>query len=161
LLGCALALTVGFRRFLKRGFVPVLLIITLGGLFLASGLLDQFISNYEERGTEETGRLLMWPLIIKRFSESPIFGVGMSGIMTYVPEANKAMPPHNSFLFFALSSGIIPFAVYVAFWIRAARKSFSDVGESEYSPFRTPLLLYALVAFILADVSVEPWALLA
>jgi O-antigen ligase len=161
LLGCALALTVGFRRFLKRGFVPVLVIITLGGLFLASGLLDQFISNYEERATEETGRLLMWPLIIKRFSESPIFGVGMSGVMTWVPEANKAMPPHNSFLFFALSSGIVPAAVYVAFWIRAARKSFSDVGESEYSPFRTPLLLYALVAFILADVSVEPWALLA
>src|SRR5262249_39849781 len=66
LLGCALALTVGFRRFLKRGFLPVLLLIILGGVALASGLFDQMISNYEQRGTEETGRFLLWPLIIGR-----------------------------------------------------------------------------------------------
>jgi O-antigen ligase len=161
LIGCALALTVGFRRYLKRAFLPALLLIILGGLFLESGLFDQIISNYEARGGEETGRLLMWPLITERFLESPIAGVGMSGIMTWVPEANKSIPPHNSFLFFALSSGIVPTAVYVAFWIRAAWRSFYDVGGSEYSPFRAPLLVYALVAFILADVSMEPWALLA
>jgi O-antigen ligase len=103
----------------------------------------------------------MWPLIVERFLESPIFGVGMSRIMTFIPDEKDPVPPHNSFLFFALSSGIVPAAFYVAFWIRAVRRSFSDVGGSEYSPFRTPLLLYALVAFILADVSTQPWALLA
>ena len=163
LLGCAMALTVGFRRFLKRGFVPVLLLIIFAGVLLASGLVDQIISGYEERATEETGsgRFLVWPLVIERFLASPIVGVGWSAVGTWVPEADTSIVPHNSFLYFPLSSGIVPFALYVAFWTRAARRSFSDVGGSEYSPFRTPLLLYALVAFILADISTEPWALLA
>jgi O-antigen ligase len=160
LFGCAIALTVGFRRFLKRAFVPLLVFIILGGVLFASGLFDQILANYEERGMEETGRLLMWPLIIQRFLESPIFGVGMSRIMTWVPEADKAMPPHNSFLFFALSSGIVPAALYVAFWIRAGWRSFVDVGQQEYSPFRLPFLLYAFVAYITGDITTTPWALL-
>jgi O-antigen ligase len=121
-------------------------------------LLDQIISNYEQRGTEETGRALVWPLATKRFLESPIFGVGVSKIATWIPEATISIPPHNSFLFFPLSSGIVPAALYIAFWIRAVRRSFSDVGASEYSPFRTPLLLFVLVAFIFGDINVAPWA---
>ena len=161
LIGCTLALTVAFRRFLKRAFLPALLLIILGGVLVMSGLFDSSISNYEERGMEETGRLLVWPLVIERFLESPIFGVGMSGIMTWIPDSSHPIPPHNSFLYFALSSGIVPAALYVAFWIRAAWRSFSDVRGSEYSPFRTPLLLYALGTFILGDINVAPWAVLA
>jgi O-antigen ligase len=160
LLGCALALTVGFRRFLKRAFVPTLLLIILGGVLLASGLFDQIMSNYEERGTEETGRLLVWPLIIERFLDSPIFGVGMSRIGTWVPESSHPIPPHNSFLFFALSSGVVPFALYVAFWIRAGWRSFVDVGQSEYGPFRIPLLLYVFQVFLFGDINIAPWVLL-
>jgi O-antigen ligase len=160
LIGCALALTVGFRRFLKRGFLPVLLLITLGGVALISGLFDQIISNYEQRGAEETGRFLLWPLAIEQFLESPIFGVGLSKVYIWVPEAGMLIPPHNSFLFFPLSSGIVPAVLYVAFWIRAAWRSFFDVGGSEYSPFRAPLLLYVLVAFIVGDVNVAPWAVI-
>ena len=161
LLGCAIALTVGFRRFLKRAFVPALLLIIFAGFVLVSGLVDQFISGYEERATEETGRFLVWPVVIKRFLASPIVGVGAVNIATSIPETGQVFMPHNSFLFFALSSGIVPLALYVAFWTGAARRSFSDVEGSEYSPFRTPLLLYTLTAFLLSSISTEPWALLA
>ena len=161
LLGCAIALTVGFRRFLKRAFLPALLLIIFAGVFLASGLFDQIIFNYEERGAEDTGRIVVWPLTIERILESPIVGVGISKSSIWIPEANMSIPPHNSFLFFALSSGIVPFALFVAFWTRAARRSFSDVGGSEYSPFRIPLLLYALVAFMLGEISVDHWAVFA
>jgi O-antigen ligase len=124
-------------------------------------LFDKIVSNYEARGNEETGRGIMWPIIVGRILESPIVGVGGYRIMTFIPDQKDPIPPHNSFLFFALSDGIVPAALYVAFWIGAARRSFSDIGRSEYTPFRLPLLLYVLVAFILADVSVEAWALLA
>jgi O-antigen ligase len=160
LLGCALALTVAFRRFLKRAFLPALLFTLLGAAVLASGLFDYIIANYEERGMEETGRLLVWPVIIQRFLESPIVGVGMSRIMTWVPEGSQSMPPHNSFLFFALSSGVVPFALYIAFWLRAAWRSVSDVGQSEYRPFRLPFLLFAFMACVTGDPTTAPWALL-
>src|SRR5262249_30339430 len=60
LLGCALALAVAFRRLLKRAFVPTVLLIIFAGVFFASGLADQIqiISNYEQRGTEDTGRMM-------------------------------------------------------------------------------------------------------
>ena len=160
-LGCALALCVGFRSVLKRSFVPVLALIILIGVGLESGLVGQILSNYAERATEETGRILVWPLIFDRIFASPILGVGYAANDTYVPEAGVSIVPHNSFLFFALSSGIVPFAFYTAFWIRAVRNRLSNGGGSEYSAFRGPLLVYALVAFMLADISVEPWALLA
>jgi O-antigen ligase len=162
LLGCAIALAVGCRHLLKRGFVPVLLLIVFAGILFMSGWFDQIVSGYEARATEETGRFLLWPYVVERFSTSPFVGVGVSNIDTYIPEVGHSIAtPHNSFLFFALSSGIVPFALYLAFWVRAAWGSFFGMGRSEYSPFRAPLFLYALVSFFLADVSAEPWSVLA
>jgi len=160
LLACAIALAVGFRRLLKRAFAPLLLIILLAGVVFESGLINHVVSNYEQRATEETGRLILWPYVIDRFLESPFFGVGVSNIETEFP-GGSISTPHNSFLFFALSAGILPFVFYLGFWIRAVRGSLFDVTRSEYVPFRVPLLLFALVAFFLADVSAEPWSILA
>src|SRR5207247_1615925 len=61
LFATVLAITLGFRTFLKRGFVPVLAVVILAGVALASGLFDQASSKYKERGTEETGREILWP----------------------------------------------------------------------------------------------------
>jgi O-Antigen ligase len=159
--GAALAITVAFRGLLRRGFVPVLLLIILTGVIYESGLFDQAISRYAERGMEETGRFLLWPYVVERIFNSPIVGVGFSNISTYIPEVTSSIStPHNSFLFFALSSGVLPLAFWVSFWIGAASRSFSDDEQSEYRPFRIPLLLYALVAFMFSDISTELWALL-
>src|SRR5207249_2364017 len=108
----------------------------------------------------ETGRQILWPAAIERIFASPFIGVGASNV-NFEMSPGKIMPSHNSFLFFALSSGLIPFAFYLAFWVRAAWKSFSDLGRSEYAPFRLPLLLYAFVNYILGDITIVPWALLA
>jgi O-antigen ligase len=159
MLGCALALTVAFRRFLKRAFVPALLLIIFAGALVMSGLFDRSISNYEERGMEETGRLIMWPLIIERILESPIVGFG-NNIMTFIPDQRDPIPPHNSFLFFALSTGIVPFAFYVAFWVRAGWRSFSHMDQSKFAPFRLPFLLYLFVGCMLGDISTTLYVLL-
>jgi O-antigen ligase len=162
LLGCAVALTVASRHMLKRAFVPVLLFVLLGGLVFESGLINHITSNYGERATEETGRFLLWPLIVNRISESPLVGVGVTQITTYIPERGGSIStPHNSFLFFALSSGFVPFAFFLGFWIRAVGTSVRDAGRSEYGPFRVPLLLYALISFLVSDVSAETWSVLA
>jgi len=148
LFGAALALTVAFRLVLKRGFLPVLLLVIGTGVFFSTGLFDQVISKYAERGMEDTGREHLWPEAMERISASPMFGVG------------PAVGPHNSFLYFALSSGVLPLALWIAFWITAAWRSFWDARQSEYSPFRIPFLLYGLVTFMVSDVSTEVWALL-
>jgi O-antigen ligase len=162
LLGSALGLSIGFRRFLQRAFIPMLLLIMLAWLVFESGLINHIVSNYEERATEETGRFLLWPYVFDRIWESPFLGVGVSEIATDTPERGDAIStPHNSFLFFALSSGMVPFLCYLAFWIRVVRGSMFDATRSEYSPFRAALLIYVFVALFLGDVSAEPWTVLA
>src|SRR5262249_13649683 len=160
----ALAITVAFRRLLRRGFVPVLLLIIVIGVVIESGLFDQVISHYTERGMEETGRERLWPEAIERIFASPLttfIGVGMSNVGSDVLHAGWATPPHNTFLFFALSSGIIPLVLLIIFWFRAARKSFFSIDQSDHGPFRIPFLLYVFVIFNISDAPSVPWTLLA
>ena len=74
-----LALTVGFRNLLKRGFIPTLIIMILVGIVYQTGLFEWATTKYEDRITEETGRELLWPAAIERIFSSPatfLFGVG-------------------------------------------------------------------------------------
>jgi len=157
LFGIALALTFAFRRFLRRGFAPLFVLIIFTGMIFASGAFDQVISRYEVRGAEETGRERIWPAALERFFSSPLLGFGVSGESTEIEGSQHA--PHNSLLYFGLTSGIIPLALWAAFWIRAARSS-PHVERSTYSPYRMPFLLYALTVFILGSITTAPWALL-
>jgi O-antigen ligase len=161
ILACALAITVGFRRFLSRGFVPLLLLIILTGVVYESGLFDPIASVYGERGTEDTGREVLWPQVIERILASPFFGVGASNVATFVPERGDSIAsPHNSFLYFALSSGIVPLTFYVVFWLKTAWRNFSNIKRSEDDAFRLPLLIFTFVTVMLGDTGfMSPWAL--
>lgn len=107
LLAIAIALTVALRRLLKHRFLLLLSLLLFIGLILSSGLFESIIDSYTNRATEETGRLLVWPLAIERFLNSPLTGVGVSNSDTYVPGLTS-ITPHNSFLGIGLSSGVIP-----------------------------------------------------
>jgi hypothetical protein len=161
LLATALATSLGFRRILGRGFAPLILLLFLIALAAEAGLFTDIISRYEERGTEETGRLLVWPYVIERFFSSPLLGVGVLDIATFVPEMNRPINPHNTFLFFALSSGVVPLALYLAYWIQAGRRYFARAEPNEYAPYQIPFLLYVLVTFLVGDVNMASWVLLA
>jgi O-antigen ligase len=161
MLGIALALAVSFRVVLRRGFVPVLILILLSGLVYESGLFQESVSKYTERGLEETGRFVLWPPVIHRIIDSPLFGVGYPNLSTDIPGSDGSIStPHNSFLFFGLSSGLLPLALYLIFWIQMARRSFFTVSGFESSALRLPLLVYAFITFFLSDISTEPWAIL-
>jgi hypothetical protein len=165
LFALALAITVAFRRLLRRGFVPVIMIVTLTGIVYASGLFDAAISRYAMRGMEETGRELAWPAAIERIFSSPfvtLFGVGEPDIGMYVTSSPTAITPHNSFLRFWLSSGVVPFAFFLAFWIQAARQSAMNGNRQESDAYRLPFLLFTFVDLMFGDTSfMSLWALLA
>ena len=152
LVATALALTVGLRRLLKRGFAPVLALVILAGIIYASGLFDAAFSNYAERGMEETGREILWAAAIDRIFSSPLvslFGVGEPHILfELVP--GKYSPPHNAFLHFALSSGVLPFAFFLGFWIQAAWRSAHAKGQ-EANPFRIPYLIFFFLHMMAGD----------
>ena len=160
LLATAIAITIAFRRILKRGFLPVLLLIILTGIVLESGLFSDSVAQYQTRGLEETGRLVIWPMIIDRILESPWVGVGATDVGTQVFGDRRFITPHNAFLYFALASGVVPFALFVAFWIRATLASLTHRDGSNSAVFRIPFLAYGLVFFMTGDGSPEPWVLL-
>ena len=146
LLAIAIGITIALRRLLRRGFVPLLVFITLSGIIYTFGVFDQMTSRYTTRGLEETGRFLVWPVVIERFLSSPLVGVGDSNSLTYVPGHSKPIAAHNGFLGLALASGILPFALLAAWWVRAAQNAFSYGEQLADSPFRLPLLAYTFVS---------------
>jgi O-antigen ligase len=161
LVGTALALTVGLRSLLKRGFVPVLALVILAGIIYGSGLFDAAFSNYAERAMEETGREILWPAAIDRIFSSPLvslFGVGEPHIVFQLTP-KKYSPPHNAFLHFALSSGVVPFAFFLGFWIQAAWRC-AHAKAQEADPFRMPYLIFFFLEVMSSDLAfMSPMAL--
>lgn len=161
LVAIAIAIIVAFRRLLKRGFFPVLILAMLSSLLFLSGLFERSVGLYTERGTEETGRLLVWPLVIKRILESPLSGVGAGAIGTHIPGGDRPVTPHNSFLGVGLAAGIIPLAFFIAYWIKAMRGAYrlSRRGLQD-APFQLPLIIYAFtIASLSAGAYMYPWTL--
>jgi len=109
---------------------------------------------------EETGREILWPEAIDRIFTSPLVGVGESHVNLEFT-ANRKVPPHNSFLHFALSSGVVPLFFWLAYWIQAGWKSLEDIDQTEVGPYRIPFLLFTFVQVMLTDLPfMLPWALL-
>jgi O-antigen ligase len=161
LLATAIGITVAFRGLLRRGFVPLLVFITVSGTMYNFGVFDRIISDYSTRGMEDTGRLSVWPLALERFLNSPLLGVGMSNVATYVPFKQKRYIPHNSFLFVALASGVLPLAFFVAWWIRTAHNAFWSGEQSAAGAFRLPFLVYTFVNTWVGDFTfMAPWGIL-
>jgi len=157
----ALAITVAFRRILKRGFLPVLLVMIFAGMILVSGLFGRAAGRYQERGMEETGRFLLWPIVVERILASPLVGIGLADIATELPEGRSISTPHNSYLFFGLTSGVIPLGFYALFWIRAIWVALIHHGRTGYSSFRSPFLLYMFVGSMLGELVISSWSALA
>jgi len=159
LLAVAIATIVALRRLLKRGFLPVLCLAVLSWIIYTLGLFDQVGAFYAARGTEETGRLVIWPLVLDRFLNTPLTGVGIARVMTYLP-SHIGITPHNHFLFIALVSGIIPLAFYMAYWWRAVQGAFRAYTERTVdAPFCIPLVLYAFLVGNTTNMILEPWVI--
>lgn len=158
-MGVALGTVVAGRHLLKKGFLPALLIACIGLGAVALGVFDQSMKSYEARGTEDTGRLTVWPYIIDGFLESPLIGVGHSNVGA--SPKGHLINPHNGFLYLAQSSGIVPLALFVAYWIRSGRAALkADRGKSPDSAFFIPLLIYTFITVNLSGLTfMKEWAI--
>jgi O-antigen ligase len=153
---------VALRRLLRRGFIPILLLMIVASGMLGSGLFDHVISRYSERASEETGRFLIWPIAIEEIFNSPLIGVGISNQAVWVPEKGEFDTVHNGLLYFPLLSGIIPALLYVGVWIRLTRGAVHAISARlSYAQYLIPLVIYLFLVNI-ADVGpiMAPWAIL-
>ena len=142
LMAIAIATLIAGRHLLKNGFLPILLLACVSWIVLELGIFEQTARFYGARGTEDTGRFAVWPLIIDSFLDSPLIGVGHSNVGAS-PEGRHFVTPHNGFLYIAQASGIVPLALFIAYWLRAGRAAFqADVGKSPDAIFYLPLLAY-------------------
>ncbi len=159
LLATILALILGGRNFLKRGFLPLLIFSVLAWVAYGVGLFDQAISYYTTRGTEETGRFLVWPRAFDEFLNAPLTGVGASDVYIFLPEKAKMATPHNGFLFIALASGIIPVILYAAYWFQAIWATvFPQNSGTEASAMYLPLVAYSFLTCLSSNMTfMEPW----
>ena len=153
LFAAVVCILVAFRRVLKRGFLPFLSVAVVAWIVYGLGLFAGPAGLYAERGMEETGRFVIWPLAIERFLQSPLTGVGASHIATL------GITPHNGFIYIALASGALPLAFFVAYWARLFVDAFRvNVASHDEAPFQISLLLYAfLIAMNLNSVFMVPW----
>lgn len=146
LFAIAIAGLIAARRLLQRGFVPVLLLVIFSGMIYNLGFFDRITASYEARGTEETGRLLVWPVALERFLNAPLIGVGVSHMATYVPLKQHDITPHNAFLSIALASGFIPLVLFIMYWWRTVQGALSaSTAHFSLASFALPLCIYCLI----------------
>jgi O-antigen ligase len=156
LAACALAIVVALRRQLRRSFLPILALIGLSGIAFSLGVFDQAVGQYMERGFEDTGRAMVWPLIIERIRQEPITGVGVSQISTSV-NSQRDITPHNSVLFVALGGGLITLLFFLGYWISAARGAWRGTRQRDAnSPYLAPLLAFCLVTMLFTSQGFMP-----
>jgi O-antigen ligase len=158
LIAAALSVVIAFRRVLKRGFFPLLSLIVLTWIAFGLGWFDRGAELYAQRGLEETGRFLVWPAAFDRFLQSPLVGVGADNVNTSIA-GGRPITPHNSFIFLAVASGVVPLMFFIAYWVRLLIEVLEVNADShEDAPFLIPLLPYCfLIAFNLNMVFTVQW----
>jgi O-antigen ligase len=162
----AICLIIVFRKQARRSFLPILAVIALLVVVMASGVLNQVITQYTDRGTVETGRFTVWPRVVERIWASPGAGVGVSHLLTdsgfrIADGRIKMIPPHNAFLFIALASGVVPLFFFCLYWLiglRGALKGSSPLNPN--SAYLLPLWVYVFMSLFELDAAFEqPWAI--
>jgi O-antigen ligase len=162
LFALAVALLIAFRRAVNRGFFVLLPIVVIAWVVYGLGLFDQSASQYMDRGFSESGRLVVWPLALARFLESPLVGVGAAEVGTHVPGFWVPITPHNEFLYIALATGVVPLVFFVLYWIQLLRSALALHREKhEDAVLFMPLLAYVfLIGMQLNQPYMAPWAMI-
>jgi hypothetical protein len=161
LFAAALSVVFALRRLLNRGFLPLLGLASAAWIAFVLGLFDRPAALYAERGLEDTGRLQAWPLAIARVLEFPAAGVGADHVLIELPATGSTVTPHNTLIFIALASGLVPLLLFVAYCAQLVRSAFSASSAADpETPFHRVLLLYTfLIAMNLNVVFMLPWAM--
>ena len=158
LIAIAVAALIVFGRVLRAGLFSVLLVAFACVMVYESGIFRGVAVSYANRGSEDTGRLVVWPLVLQRIAGAPLLGVGASNVATEAPGADQPITPHNAFLFLALGSGVLPAIFLAAFWCKAVHAVVRSRRESRgLAAYRAPLLAYVLLIIQTGNMPLAPW----
>ncbi len=147
-----IALLVASRRVLKRGFLPLLVLLVVAGMAWSLGLFDAVVSSYMQRGMSSSGRLEVLPVAWERLQNRPYVGYGISNVATFVPVRGDFKTPHNAFLTIGLAGGLVslfPFILQLLFtgW-QLIRWRVSRVADA---PFYLPLSAYVFLGLLFSN----------
>jgi O-antigen ligase len=139
--------TVRWRRILPLLPIAALAIATLlpgvtQRLFVGFGGVDDGIVAHQNDFAITSGRNTVWPLVIDKINENPLFGYGRqamqtTGLAAYVTEKlHDSFPhPHEAYLEMLLDNGILGFLCIVPIYFIALKRSiglFLDRSEKQY-----------------------------
>lgn len=164
ILAIFLACAVGLHSVLKRNFYPAVSLVLLIWLAYESEIFNQLLDQYFVRGTTETGRGKMLPLVLQRIFDSPWTGVGLDAIRTPTPWHRRGMTPHNGLLYLWLGAGIIPLICFLGYLARAVRGSLQMMRRirTEEAAIVPALVTFALIEIIILDtVFMSAWVVVA
>jgi hypothetical protein len=157
LISIVASLLLASKRLMKAGLLPLLLLVVLLVIFVEMGTFDQAIHSFTRRGAEDTGRLSVWPLLIDKFLNSPLIGFGASetGART---SNGMYVTPHNSFLLFAVASGIVPLTLFCAYCLKSGWAALHATDQD--SLFYLPLVTYTVLITSAGNMDfMTPWAM--
>jgi hypothetical protein len=159
IIAVAVSMLVASRRLLKVGFFPVLLLAGILFGLLEFGVFDQAINSYTARGAEETGRLRVWPLLIEKFLDSPLIGIGASHAGA-VTSTGTYLTPHNGFLMLAVASGALPLILFCAYCLHSGMSALRANAADRDSMFYLPFAVYAVLIASAGNLEfMVPWAI--
>lgn len=159
LIAVSISLLVASRRMLKVGLLPIMLLAGLVVGLMELGIFDQAFHAYTRRGTEDTGRLSVWPILIEQFLNSPFIGNGASHAGAFIGEAHY-ITPHNAFLLFAVASGIVPLVLFCAYYFRSGLAALHANVAVRDSIFYLPLVVYTVLITSVDNLAfMMPWAI--
>ncbi|MFB3789234.1 MAG: O-antigen ligase family protein [bacterium] len=146
---------------LRRIAIPALLVFALlfvltpaGQKRLATVTQWDSLDEIERTGKETSSmvwRLLNWRFILRTWSKSPWFGYGLQSAPTVNPNRvdhgqGPGQDPHNDYLRFLLDTGLIGFALFLA-WLDFTGRTLWRAARSTVSPPARRLAWTALALY--------------
>lgn len=159
LLAVLVACLVGFRSALKRSFAPLLAFVIFFYIVYQFGIFDQWLDYYFIRGTEETGRGMLWPAALERISNSPWVGFGMDHVAIHA-RSGRLVNPHNPLLHLMLAAGVLPVICFLGYLGRAlvGARRLMQREQGEEATLLPPLVVFALLEVMNLDLAfMLPW----
>ncbi len=159
LVASVLACLVGLRSVMKRAFVPIFSLALLICVVIISGVFDDEIGYYTSRGTEETGREVIWRTALDRFYDSPWIGSGLGDIRVH-RGGGRFINPHNGPFHIALGAGVFPLICFMGYLTKAVIGAFRIMrgGDEREAALLPPLVIFALIEIMVLDYTfMFPW----
>ncbi|MBC2871088.1 O-antigen ligase family protein [Bittarella massiliensis] len=112
-----------------------------------------------------SGRITLWRVGLRILKQKPVWGVGQANILDYAQQnsyglnqnivARTASGMHNIYLQVAVSNGLIGAILFLSFFAYGFVDFVRDIKKGKYSISIIDILLFGLIALMLANNMVE------